>query len=75
MGDVMRVKIGKEVARKRKAANLSQKELAEAASLKEVTIRNIEKGAFNVPLDVINRISVALGCEWKLERIRYINNL
>lgn len=73
MKDIMRVKIGKEVARKRKAAGLSQKELAEAASLKECTIRNIENGVFNVPLDVINRISVALGCEWKLEEHKESN--
>lgn len=64
--DTQRVKFGQQVARLRKQAKWSQADLATAADLKEATVRNVEKGAFNVPFDVLNRIAVVLGGELKI---------
>ena len=66
MIDKQRARFGAQVASLRNQSNWSQAELAEAAGLKECTVRNIERGAFNVPFDVINRIAVVLGCELKI---------
>ena len=66
MIDKQRQKFGEHVSRLRNQAGWTQKELAEAAGLKEVTVRNIERGAFNVPFDVLNRLAVVLGGELKI---------
>lgn len=66
MIDKQRQKFGEHVFRLRSQAGWSQKELAEAARLKECTVRNIERGAFNVPFDVLNRLAVVLGGELKI---------
>lgn len=66
MIDKQRQKFGEHVSRLRRQAGWSQEELAKAAGLKEVTVRNIERGAFNVPFDVLNRLAVVLGGELKI---------
>lgn len=66
MTDKQRQKFGEHVFRLRSQAGWSQKELAEAAGLKDCTVRNIERGAFNVPFDVLNRLAVVLGGELKI---------
>lgn len=66
MIDKQRQNFGKQVARLRKQAKWSQSDLAVAADLKEATVRNVEKGAFNVPFDVLNRIAIVLGGELKI---------
>ena len=66
MIDKQRQKFGEQVARLRKQANWTQSDLATSAGLKEATVRNVEKGAFNVPFDVLNRIAVVLGGELKI---------
>ena len=66
MIDKQRAKFGAQVARLRQQSDMTQEQLAFAAGLKEVTVRNIERGAFNVPFDVINRIAVVLGGELKI---------
>lgn len=69
MIDVQRLKFGKKITQKRTTANMTQKQLADAAGVKEVTIRNIERGAFNVPFDILNRIAVVLGGELDIKII------
>lgn len=69
MIDVQRLKFGKKITQKRTIANMTQKQLADAAGVKEVTIRNIERGAFNVPFDILNRIAVVLGGELDIKII------
>jgi transcriptional regulator with XRE-family HTH domain len=66
MKDQMRVKFGKHVAGLRKAQRMTQQQLAEMAGLKLVTVKNVEAGNFNVPLDVLCRIAVVLGGELKI---------
>ena len=66
MKDQQRVKFGKHVACLRKAQRMTEQQLAEMAGLKPVTVKNIEAGNFNVPLDVLCRIAVVLGGELKI---------
>ena len=66
MKDQQRVKFGKHVARLRKDQRMTQQQLAEMAGLKPVTVKNVEAGNFNVPLDVLCRIAVVLGGELKI---------
>ena len=66
MKDQQRVKFGNHVARLRRQSMLTREQLAEMAQLKPFTIKNIEAGNFNVPLDVLNRIAVVLGGELKI---------
>jgi transcriptional regulator with XRE-family HTH domain len=66
MIDKQRAKFGEHVSRLRRQVGWSQNELAAAAGLKEVTVRNIERGAFNVHFDVLNRLAVVLGGELKI---------
>ena len=66
MIDKARQKFGQHVARLRRQSMLSQEQLAELAQLKPATVRNIERGAFNVPFDILNRIAVVLGGELQI---------
>jgi transcriptional regulator with XRE-family HTH domain len=66
MIDKARQQFGQHVARLRRQSMLSQKQLAELAQLKPATVRNIERGAFNVSFDVMNRIAVVLGGELQI---------
>jgi transcriptional regulator with XRE-family HTH domain len=66
MVDKARQQFGQHVARLRRQSMLSQEQLAELAQLKPATVRNIERGAFNVSFDVMNRIAVVLGGELQI---------
>lgn len=66
MIDKARQEFGQHVARLRRQSMLSQEQLAELAQLKTATVRNIERGAFNVSFDVMNRIAVVLGGELQI---------
>lgn len=66
MVDKARQQFGQHVARLRRQSMLSQERLAELAQLKPATVRNIERGAFNVSFDVMNRIAVVLGGELQI---------
>ena len=66
MIDKARRQFGQHVARLRRQSMLSQDQLAELAQLKTATVRNIERGAFNVPFDILNRIAVVLGGELQI---------
>ena len=61
-----RQKFGRQVARLRRQSMLTVEQLAELAQLKTATVRNIERGAFNVPFDILNRIAVVLGGELQI---------
>lgn len=66
MKDIQRVRFGSHIASLRKRANWTESDLARAAGLREVTVKNIEKGAFNVPFDVLSRIATVLGGELRI---------
>lgn len=66
MRDPARVAFGQHLAAIRRKYWLTQDQLAEMAALKQVTVKNIEEGAFNVPFDVLNRLAVVLGGEIRI---------
>jgi transcriptional regulator with XRE-family HTH domain len=58
-----RRKIGVQFREYREAEGWSVEQVAEMADVKPATIEKIEAGAFNVPLDILTRVSDVLGCE------------
>jgi len=46
----------------RKAANLTQQQLADKSGISRVTLARIETGACNPSLDTLRALSAALGC-------------
>lgn len=66
MIDNARKRFGRDVRRVRLSRMLNEKEVAERADIKLVTLQKIEAGKFNVPFDVMNRVAVVLDCEIRL---------
>lgn len=50
----------------RQQRNLTQQQLADLAGVTKANICNIERGAYSVGLDVLNKIATALGAEIQL---------
>lgn len=61
-----RKKIGMQFKEKRVEAGWSVEQMATMADVKPVTVEKIEAGAFNVPLDILNRLAVVLGGELQI---------
>lgn len=62
-----REKIGKQIARIRNEKKLTQEKLSELAGLDRTNISKIEKGRYNVSIDIIGKVVDALGVEIKIE--------
>lgn len=58
-----RKRIGQQFREQREQAGWTIEQVATMADVKVATIEKIEAGAFNVPLDIINRYADVLGCE------------
>lgn len=58
-----RLRIGQQIAAAREAAGLTQVQLSEATGIFQSNINRIEKGKYNVGLDILTKITTALGCE------------
>lgn len=56
-----RQRIGRELMAIRLEQGWSQEQVACMADVKEATIEKIEKGAFNVPLDILAKVADVLG--------------
>lgn len=54
--------IGKRIAEIRQAKGLSIRQLAEASGVNFANIYKIENGKYNVSIDILGKISEALGC-------------
>lgn len=57
----MRVYIGKKIAEIRQAKGLSIRQFAEASGVNFANIYKIEKGKYNVSIDILGKICEALG--------------
>ena len=62
----IRVLIGARIRDLRTAQNLTQQQLADLAGVTKANICNIERGAYSVGLDVLNKIATALHAEIQL---------
>ena len=62
----IRLRIGLRIKELRTAQSLSQQQLADMAGVTKANICNIERGAYSVGLDVLNKIATALNAEIQL---------
>lgn len=58
-----RERIGKLIAKKRNEVGLSTRELAVLCGIDPSNINKIENGKYNVSIDILSKITNALGCE------------
>ena len=58
-----RKRIGLMIAEIRNKRGLNLTQLAEMTGLDRVNINKIELGKYNVSIDILNRICLALGCQ------------
>lgn len=56
-----RKRIGEIIRNLRKSQNLTQDELAEAASITRANLSSIERGKYSAGFDILSRIADALG--------------
>lgn len=62
-----RIRIGQQIAHIRKEKGLTILELSEMTGLDNSNIGKIERGRYNVGIDILGRIADALGVEIKIE--------
>lgn len=62
-----REKIGQQISEIRREKGLTILQLAEMTGLDNSNIGKIEKGRYNVGIDILGRIADALGVELKIE--------
>jgi transcriptional regulator with XRE-family HTH domain len=55
--------VGKRLQGRREREGWSREQVSEMSGLTVDTIRKVEEGAFNVPLDVLQKIADIYGCE------------
>lgn len=60
---IYRQVIGRRLKEKRLEEGWDIEQVAEMSGLKADTIRKVEEGVFNVPIDVVSRIADIYGCE------------
>ena len=58
-----RTKLGKDFENTRTALGWSIEQVATMADVKPITIKKIEAGAFNVPLDILTRVADVLSSD------------
>lgn len=64
----IRLIIGDRIRQLRTEQNLSQQQLADLAGVTKANICNIERGAYSVGIDVLNKIAIALGAEIQINQ-------
>lgn len=62
----LRTKIGGQIRQRREELGITQVQLSELTGLNRSNISKIEKGAYNISMDILSRITDALGCDVKL---------
>ena len=63
---IERKRIGHQFREQREQQGWTIEQVATMADVKVATIEKIEAGAFNVPLDIINKYAEVLGCEVRI---------
>lgn len=58
-----REEVGRELAKLRKERGLTQEQLSELTGLDRTNIAKIENGKYNVSIDILSRVTDALGCK------------
>jgi transcriptional regulator with XRE-family HTH domain len=58
-----RINLGRRLQEKREDEGWTREQVAEMTGFTLATIRKVEEGVFNVPIDVVSRIADIYGCE------------
>ena len=58
-----RKRVGKHLRERREQQGWSMEQVATMADVRPSTVRKIEQGIFNTPLDILERVADVLGCE------------
>ena len=64
--------VGQIIRRRRKALKITQPHLAELADISVNSLYKLERGEANPTLELIDKIAIVLGLEWKLN-VKKIN--
>lgn len=64
-----RAEVGRQVAELRNKRGLSTRQLAELCGVDSSNIGKIERGRYNVSVDILGRVCDALGSRLKIEEI------
>ena len=64
-----RAEVGRQVAELRNKRGLSTRQLAELCGVDSSNIGKIERGRYNVSVDILGRVCDALGARLKIEEI------
>ena len=59
------VLVGRNIHQLRTEAKLTQEKLAEKAGIDTRSLQRIEAGSWNMTVDYLERLRVALNCRWK----------
>jgi transcriptional regulator with XRE-family HTH domain len=62
-----RLRIGQRIAELRQEKGLTVRQLGEMSGVSYQNITKIEHGKYNVSIDILNKICLALGVELKIE--------
>ena len=68
MNEQARKYLGRAIREKREDEGWSQEQVAEMTGFTVATIRKVEEGVFNVPIDVVSRIADVYGCELSIRQ-------
>lgn len=58
-----RVKVGQMLKARREREGWTMLQVAKMCDLTELTVRKMEAGVFNVPLDILTKIADVYGCD------------
>lgn len=64
-----RERIGRRIAEMRAESGLSTRQLADMCGVNFSNIGKIERGAYNVSIDILSKVSIALGYEIDFKKI------
>lgn len=64
-----RERIGRRIAEIRAESGLSTRQLADMCGVNFSNIGKIERGAYNVSIDILSKVSIALGYEIDFKKI------
>ena len=58
------VVVGRTIAKLRTTSSLTQEQLAERMGIDTRSLQRVEAGEWNVSIDYLGRLRVALNCQW-----------
>lgn len=66
MNENLREKIGNQIRRRREELGITQVQLSDLSGIDRANISKIERGTYNISIDILSRISEALNLDVEL---------